>query len=54
MNRERQRPMHWPFQKDMPEPSLLDRLADAELQMGHHAQAERLAARAEALREAGR
>ena len=53
MNRERQRPMHWPFQKDMPEPSLLDRMADQELAVGRTAQAERLAHEAEMLREAG-
>jgi hypothetical protein len=52
MNRERPRPLHWPFRNDMPEPAWLDRLADAELQLGHVAQAERLAARAAELREA--
>ena len=54
MNRESFRPMHWPSHSELPEPSRLDRLADAELQMGHVAQAERLAARAAELREAGR
>lgn len=34
--------------------AMLDRLADAELQHGHHAAAERLAWRASALREAAR
>jgi hypothetical protein len=51
MNRESFRPMHWPFKPEMPEPCLLDREADALLQQGFVAQAERLAARAAALRE---
>jgi hypothetical protein len=46
--------MPTPFGFQMPVPCLLDRLADAELQMGHVAQAERLAARAAELREAVR
>jgi hypothetical protein len=45
--------MQRPFKIEMAEPCLLDRLADAELQMGHVAQAERLAARAADLREIG-
>lgn len=40
-----------PFKSGLPEACLLDRLADAELQMGHVAQAERLAAKAAELRE---
>jgi len=37
-----------------PTAAVLDRLADAELQHGHHARAEELAALALAMREAGR
>jgi hypothetical protein len=54
MNRESSRSKLRPFNLQMPEYCLLDRLADAELQMGHVAQAERLAARAAELREARR
>ena len=53
MNRESHWSVNRPFNIDLPEPCLLDRLADAELQMGHHAAAERLATRAAELREAG-
>ena len=46
--------MQRPFKIEMPEPCLLDREADALLQQGFVAQAERLAREAERLREAGR
>jgi hypothetical protein len=42
-----------PFNSELPKPCWLDRLADAELQMGHHDRAEQLSRRAAELREAG-
>jgi len=51
MNRESLCLMKRPFSFEMPKASLLDRLADAELQLGHTAAAERLSAHAEELRE---
>ena len=54
MTRESSKPMSKPFGFIMPEACLLDRLADAELMLGHVAQAERLASRAAELWETGR
>ena len=49
LNRRR-KPAHTPFPD--PRAAMLDRLADAELQHGHHLAAERLANAAAAMREA--
>jgi hypothetical protein len=52
MNRESFKTMPKPFGFQMPKPSWLDRLADAELQMGHHDRAEQLSRQAAEMREA--
>ncbi len=43
-----------PFRGNMPAACWLDRLADFELQLGHHVRAEQLAREAERLREVAR